>query len=153
MFQSKSVKTTLIAAALAFCGSASAAPTGGGIYDVYAGSAWFHNNQGVVVTAGTYSSCVQKLNDAISYRTSNWGWTVTNNEGCRKTNYLSFHQLSMAELEDDYNIGEYEEKLENIKLTHQIQMDNEIAALEQEYRIEEFKSKVAEQTATATTRK
>ncbi len=147
MFQVKAIKTILVGAAMAVCGNASAAQVGGGIYDVYAGSAWFDSNQGVVVTAGTYSSCVQKLNDAISYRTSNWGWSVTSNEGCHKTNYLSFNQLSMVALEDDFNIGEYKEKLENIKLTHQVQMDNEIAALEKEYRISEFKAAVAERSA------
>lgn len=131
-----------IAAALLSSATASALPNGGGIYDVWAGSAWFDSGQGIVVTAGTYSSCMQKLADGISYRTSNWGWSVTTNNGCKKTKYKSFTQLSMASLEKDYNMVEFKEKVEEVKFRKQIEADEEIQALEVEYRVEEFRAAV-----------
>ncbi|MFT4926512.1 MAG: hypothetical protein ACI8WB_002610 [Phenylobacterium sp.] len=150
MFNSKVAKATLIAALISVSGASNALPNGGGIYDVYAGSAWFTgNNGGVVVTAGTHSSCMTKLADAISYRVTNWGWSVQSNQGCKKTKYKSFHQLSMVALEEEYQIPVYEQKLEAIKLNHQVQMDAEIEALEAEYRIEEFKARVEEEAQPA----
>lgn len=146
MFKAKVAKMSVIAAMISFSGMSSAIPNVGGIYDVYAGSAWFTgNNGGVVVTAGTYSSCMQKLADAINYRVTNWGWTVQTNNGCKKTNYKSFTQLSMASLEEEYRISEYTQKLEAIELRHKVEMDEEIKALEAEYRIDEFRARAAEE--------
>lgn len=146
MFNAKVAKVSLLAAMISFSTASNAIPTGGGIYDVYAGSAWFTgNNGGVVVTAGTYSSCMQKLADAINYRIVNRGWTVATNNGCKKTKYKSFTQLSMAPLEDEFRISEYKEKLDAIELRHRVEMDAEIEALEAEYRIEEFRARVEEE--------
>ncbi len=145
MLKTKMAKITVLAAMFS-CGVANAIPNVGGIYDVYAGSAWFTgNNGGVVVTAGTYNSCMQKLADAINYRVTNWGWTVETNNGCKKTNYKSFHQLSMVSLEEEYRIAEYKQKLEAIELRHKVEMDAEIEALEAEYNIEEFRLRAQEE--------
>lgn len=133
---------TAVVAALLSSTAATALPTGGGIYDVWAGSAWFDSGQGIVVTAGTYSSCMQKLANGINYRTSNWGWSVTQNDGCKKTKYKSFTQLSMAALEKDFSMDEFKEKVEAVKLRKQIEADEEIQALEVEYRVEEFRAAV-----------
>lgn len=77
----KTLTTLSAALALAFCGAALAVPpagTGGGYY----GSAWFNAGQGIVVHGATYSECAAALQNGITYRVTNWGWTVTELNPC-----------------------------------------------------------------------
>lgn len=75
-------RSLLAALALGCAGTALAAPpvgSGGGYY----GSAWFDSGQGIVVGAyPTWYECNQFLQQGIQYRVSNWGWTVTELNGC-----------------------------------------------------------------------
>jgi len=67
--------------ALCFAGSTFAVPpagSGGGYY----GTAWFDSNQGIVVSGATWYECNQALQSGISYRVSNWGWSVTSMTPC-----------------------------------------------------------------------
>jgi hypothetical protein len=68
--------------AMGVVGSIHAAINGGP--SGYGGSAWFDSGQGVVATGATYSECQTMLNNAITYRENNWGWTVVEYNGCSK---------------------------------------------------------------------
>lgn len=76
------IRSLLAALALGLATSAVAAPpvgTGGGYY----GSAWFDSGQGIIVGAyPTWYECNQQLQSGIQYRVTNWGWTVTELNGC-----------------------------------------------------------------------
>jgi hypothetical protein len=79
----RSIRSLLCALMLlGLAGTAVAVPpagSGGGYY----GSAWFDSDQGIVVTGSTYWECNQALQSGIAYRTSNWGWTVTELTPCQ----------------------------------------------------------------------
>ncbi len=145
MIKTKTLKTILIGAALSLCGTANAIPGAGGLYKLWAGGADFASGGGITVTGVDFAACNQQLNYHMDIHTNNGG-TVTAIQGCKLSKYGSFHQVRAVALEEKFSISEYKTKLENIKLTHQIRMDVEIAALEVEYRIEEFRAEVAEQT-------
>ena len=77
----KTLSTLTAALVLTLSGAAMAVPpagSGGGYY----GSAWFDAGQGIVVHGATYSECASALQNGISYRVSNWGWTVTELNPC-----------------------------------------------------------------------
>lgn len=146
MFKKATFAKSAIAALILGSATASAIPTGGGLYDVYHGSAWFDSGQGITVSASTYNQCMIDLANAIAYRQNNWGWNVTENNGCKKGKYKVFYQKQMAELETQFNIGEYKEKVEAVKIRKQAEADEEIQRLQAEYRIEEFQAAVAAQS-------
>jgi len=50
----------------------------------YGGSAMFDSGQGVVATGATYTECQTMLDNAIAYRETQWGWTVTEYNPCTK---------------------------------------------------------------------
>ena len=133
---------TAVAVALISSAAVSALPTGGGLYDVYHGSAWFDSGQGITVSGSTYSQCMATLANAIAYRQTNWGWSVTENNGCKLSKYKVFYQKQMAELETAFSMGEYKEKVEAVKIRKQAEADEEIQRLQTEYRYEEFRAAV-----------
>lgn len=111
--------------------------SGGGYY----GSAWFTNNQGIVVGGyATWWECDQAFQSALDLRVNNWGWTIQSVSPCSYTPPFAVagpaHELSFAidssdpgtsledaeriigklrRLRETYMIDEYEADLRRIK--------------------------------------
>ena len=145
MLKQKLIKTAA-AVALLSSAAASAIPTGGGLYDVYHGSAWFDSGQGITVSASTYSACMVLLADTIAIR-QGWGWNVTENNGCKKGKYKVFYRKHMAQLESEFRMDDYKEKVEEVKMRKQAEAEAEIELLKKEYRYDEFSAAVEETMA------
>ena len=138
------LKTTL-AAVLLSSATVSAIPTGGGLYDRYHGSAMFDNgngSSGFSVSSPTLSGCIIKYNNEYNARVAD-GMTVTETRTCRLGKYKAFHDREYARIETEFNISEYKEKVEEIKLRKQVEAEIEIERLQKEYRIDEFRAAVA----------